>query len=936
MDNLPFDRKEIEGSISARFERVVKKFPHKIAVKSGGNILTYEELDAASDQVAQAIISSQGENPEPVAFFLKQRMPAVIAIMGILRAGKCYIPLDIALPAAKIIDIVKSTRTNLIIINKQDTACILEWAETGCRIISMDEISGSFSKKSSSMPALPGDLAAVFYTSGSTGEPKGVKWNHRSVLHASFVNVRRFPVGPEDHHSLNFSCSAAASVASIFGALLAGASLHLYDPAQGGINELVSWVKNESITILYSPVSLFRQLLYNIEDETYFPALRMVIVGGQPLYRHDITRFTKKFSKNCILVNRLALSEAGGLTYFFIDNQTELSGNVAPVGYPLEGKEVFLLDKSGNRVAEGENGEIAVRSRFLSPGYWHNSELTAEKFLPDPEGGDKRICLTGDMGKMLPDGCLVHIGRKDFVVKIRGYRVEIGAVETILHSLDSVKENVVVAHEDKNSGEKRLVAYLVSAADPAPTAVELRKGLETTLPSYMIPSVFVFLEKMPQTHTGKVDRNALPEPGGSRVDLGTVYAAPRLTTEKKLAGIWGEVLGVREVGIHDDFFVLGGDSLQLMSIYTHIEKTFGIIISGTEIAQCNTVERMAQYINGEKIYERFWEDRLERSSFEKPKQSDLFEYFKSRVLTFLGFALPYSIGSKLLSTFFSQTWIRFLFFKREVTLICQFLKSINNSCKEKDLLVKQSLTSNFWEGWRHVALSKTSNKVFQQWVTVKDLSVLNKLHKREHGVILISAHTTMMSLIFLLLDRLGVEDTMFVGEGGKLMMNLMGVSNRSSEKFLNSSLYNPLNDDMQRLYLRSTELYGAKKVLKRGGIVTIVPDGYVGKSGLELSFLGRRRRFAAGFAELAVETGATVIPVVSSMNYKGRIAVEFHTSLYDRSSDAGSRKSGYAGMIEQYVKLLEKKWREDPGSITLSHVKRFLELPLAEKPDRLH
>ena len=254
----------------------------------------------------------------------------------------------------------------------------------------------------------------------------------------------------------------------------------------------------------------------------------------------------------------------------------------------------MLLDDEGRDVGFHQIGEIAVRSRYLSPGYWCIPELTQAKFLPDPEGGGQRIYLTGDLGRMLPDGCLEHLGRKDFLVQIRGYKVDVAEIETALLDLPTIEQAVAMAQKDHH-GNHRIVAYIVSAQQP-PTITELRGFLKGKLPDYMLPASFVILDSLPQTPNGKVDRLALPAPGSGRPDLGNTFVPPRSPVENKLSEIWAAVLGLDQVGIQDNFLDLGGDSLLASQVIARVIKTCKVEVPLRSLWESPTIADMAVII----------------------------------------------------------------------------------------------------------------------------------------------------------------------------------------------------------------------------------------------------------------------------------------------------------------------------------------------------
>jgi acyl-CoA synthetase (AMP-forming)/AMP-acid ligase II len=274
----------------------------------------------------------------------------------------------------------------------------------------------------------------------------------------------------------------------------------------------------------------------------------------------DVERIRNHLPEDCVLIQRLASTETGMITRYIINKNTELRGNVIPVGYAVADSEVFILDESGEMLPPNNVGEIAVSSTYLASGYWHRPELTAAAFLPVPGEGNKKLYRLGDLGRMREDGCIELIGRRDTQVKIRGYRVELGEIEATLLSLEEISEVVVTAQE-LETGEKRLVAYVVPSNDGKVSRKNLRRSLNEKIPEYMIPSIFIPLAKLPLTDRNKIDLSALPDPGRGRPELDEEYIPPRTSIEMTLAGIWSEVLNVVPVGISDNFFELGGHSL---------------------------------------------------------------------------------------------------------------------------------------------------------------------------------------------------------------------------------------------------------------------------------------------------------------------------------------------------------------------------------------
>jgi acyl carrier protein len=317
--------------------------------------------------------------------------------------------------------------------------------------------------------------------------------------------------------------------------------------------------------------------------------------GGESTAKRDVDLYRKYFSRDCILVNRLGSTETGTLRWYFMDQSSVIEGNIVPVGYPVEDNEILLLDESGKELACDGIGEIAVKTRYVTPGYWKNPELTESRFLPGSESDDERIYRTGDVGRLLPDGCLIHLGRKDFQVKIRGHRVEIAEIEMALLDHPAIQQAIVVPREDY-ADDLRLAAYLVAKIQPGPNVRELRGFLKKTLPDYMIPSTWIFMEAFPLAPNGKPDRKGLPPPSSTRPELDTAFVAPRTPIESRLAQIWSEVLSIDPVGVNDNFLDLGGHSLAATRVVSRVLKDFQFEIPLRILFEAPTVAEMAVVI----------------------------------------------------------------------------------------------------------------------------------------------------------------------------------------------------------------------------------------------------------------------------------------------------------------------------------------------------
>ncbi|HEV8340823.1 MAG TPA: non-ribosomal peptide synthetase [Candidatus Binatia bacterium] len=586
---IEFSTKEVEQSIPDRFEKIVRMYPGRLAVKTEDQALSYGELNRVVNRLARAILAERGEGNEPVAILLEHGIAVLVAVMAILKAGKIYVPLDPSYPIARLRYMTEDSQAALVLTNDKNRSLADELA-SNAQVVSMDKIDADASDENLRLSISPDAFAYILYTSGSTGQPKGVVETHRNVLHGVLRVTNGLHISATDQLSFTHSCSSSASVRRIFPAFLNGASLHPLDVKKEGMSALANLLIREEITVFSS--GRVRDFLAALNPDQRFPKLRLVSFGGELVHKKEVDLARKFVSPECLVGIWMSTTETGSVTQYFIDKQTQIETDIVPIGFSVEGVEVLLLDELGQEIDAGEVGEIAVKSRYLSPGYWRKPELTEAKFLRDPRGGEERMYLTGDLGRKLPDGCLIHLGRKDAQVKIRGYRIEVAEIEAALLKLDDIKKAFVTVLE-KQPGIKSLVAYLVLRGEPVPTIGAIRRALAEKLPSHMIPSVFVMLDSMPLTPTGKIDRRALPVPEFSRPELDTAFVPPRTRIERELAQIWAEVLSIGPIGIHDKFLEMGGDSLLAVRVLTQVIERFQVEMSIQSFLQSPTVAEMA-------------------------------------------------------------------------------------------------------------------------------------------------------------------------------------------------------------------------------------------------------------------------------------------------------------------------------------------------------
>ena len=561
------------------------RHPDRLAVKTPAAAWTYDELNARANAVAHALLAQRGGGGQRIGLLFDQDAPMFAGILGVLKAGHAYVPLDPNYPPARITAVMSSAGVEAIVTEPahRELASLLVTPERQIDVMTLSPTS-----RNPIVPIDPKGLAYILYTSGSTGEPKGVMQTHRNVMHHVGAYTEALHIGKDDRLTSLSTYAFDTGVQDSFGALLNGASIHPLDlRRETRPGETLERICTERMTILHCTPTVYRHLM-RFRRGNGLSCVRAVVLGGEEARAADFDTFKAAFAPGTIFVNGLGLTESTVALHFFANHETRLTGSVLPVGRPVARTDVVLLDQDGK--PGGFCGEIGIRSAYVTPGYWGRPERTKAVFLDDPSGGERRIYRTGDMGRLLPDGQLVFMGRSDRQVKLRGIRIELGEIESALETHPDVGEAVVVAREEM-PGDKRLVAYVVGVT-AAPDAAELREHLALRLPDYMVPAQFVGLAGLPRLPNGKVDRNVLPEPPWE-AESNQSYVSPRTSVEKTLAEIYAELLGKERIGIKDDFFALGGHSLLATQLVSRVRDTLGVELQLRGLFAAPTVESLS-------------------------------------------------------------------------------------------------------------------------------------------------------------------------------------------------------------------------------------------------------------------------------------------------------------------------------------------------------
>jgi amino acid adenylation domain-containing protein len=593
----PFTEADLDQSIGDLFERQVARVPDRIAVEAGGSTCSYAELDVLANRLAHTILAQRSGSPAPICVLVRDQILQVAAIVGILKAGDPYLILEGRDPPARLSAIVADAEPALVLCDAASRSQANELFGDRVPLIDVDLASRDLSV-ASTQPGLSvaaDALANLMYTSGSTGRPKGVMQSHRTLIHCVKTTHNRLQHTDDDRMALLSPPTVGVSAAMLFAGLLIGATAMPFDVRSEGLARLAQWLKDAHVTSTYSLPVVMRNTLALLPAAYVLPDLRYVKLGGEAVYRRDVELFRQHLRADCVVQVTLGTTETYAITWSHLDHSTPIASlpSVLPVGVVEDDTELLLLDDSGTPVADGEAGEIVMRSAYLSPGYWKLPELTRSTYLQLADG--RREYHTGDLGRVLLDGNLQHLGRKDFLVKINGLHVTPAEVEIALREIDGVGDAAVVGHTDA-SGSARLLAYVQTSESADLDLAVLRERLAAKVLPHMVPSAFVQLERLPRLPNGKLDSRSLPSPDSAQLMRSRPYREPTSPLEVKLADIWREVLGLQRVGVDDDFAELGGDSLRAMQVLARGGQTFGVELPFDVLVEAHTVATLAQAV----------------------------------------------------------------------------------------------------------------------------------------------------------------------------------------------------------------------------------------------------------------------------------------------------------------------------------------------------
>ena len=583
------------------FDRMAQSMPEQVAISCGDTRISYRELQRRTDKLAHLLLSGGAKKKSIVAILLDNKVDAIISIIAVLKAGAVFVPFDPLLPDLRLETMVREVTPDLFITEANLTHRLNGFAHG--KVLTLDKyrrldqlaLDDLLASKTSE-PSAPDDFCYIYFTSGSTGRPKSIAGRLRGIDHFIRWQIQTLGIGKQDRVSQLLPLSFDGSLRDIFVPLCSGGMICVpeHNELVSNVKELVSWLDRESITLIHCVPTLFRAILNEELHADQFRALRYVLLAGEALLPSDVGRWREVFGQRVKLINLYGTSETTMAKFVYEVQPGDEKRRSVPVGKPMPGARALIVDEDGRACPPGAIGEIYIRTPYRSHGYYKQPELTAEVFIPNPFNTDPNdiVYKTGDLGRMLEDGNIEVLGRRDQQVKIRGVRVELDEINNAVRSFAAVQDVAVIDRKD-TSGANFLCAYIVGNGELKLDS--LREYLNERLPSSLVPSAFVMMEELPRTISGKIDRRALPDlnerPGRGEVVL------PRTATEQMVADIWSNTLGLPKISLHDNFFELGGHSLVATQVMVRVRKTLSIDLPLRALFENPTVAKFAAYID---------------------------------------------------------------------------------------------------------------------------------------------------------------------------------------------------------------------------------------------------------------------------------------------------------------------------------------------------
>lgn len=593
--HLPYSKEEIYSDYWGCVDSTIQKYSFKDFIVTKNKRMTFGDVDVLSRQIAEAISQI---NPPPatgVGIYLKDPCLVIPCMIGIMKSGNYVVVMDVTAPEQVQRSIIQDAGITLVISNTKNLDNARTTLGNQIQFINLDALDPNCDPDIKSAKYSCDEIAQILFTSGSSGKPKGAIKDYRFHVHAVYIHSKSFDYQPEDRLLQLSSFTFSGILNAVFAALLIGYSIYYYDIPEDGLASLPDWINENKISLYHSTPSIFRSIYSSLKPGIAFPTVRIFSLGGEKRLKSDLLSARKIFPGMSIVRLGYTGTEMHSVTVGMYPLEELLKMEVLPSGTPYEDVYLEIWNEEGKPVPRGEEGEIVVYSQSLARGYINNPELTRQKFIPDLDHPGWQRFKTGDLGKILNNDQLVHLGRIDNMTKIRGIRIELDTLEGLISTYPGVSQAVAKVFEDKK-GSKKLVCYFVPETGSLISSADMRRYLAARLPSQQLPNFFISLDTLPLTSTGKLAKNELPTPSFSRPAMAVPYQVPTNTLESKLVAIWEECLGIQGVGVLDDFFDLGGDSLVAVFMFSAIEDSLGKSLPVSTLLNAPNIHELAMIL----------------------------------------------------------------------------------------------------------------------------------------------------------------------------------------------------------------------------------------------------------------------------------------------------------------------------------------------------
>jgi acyl-coenzyme A synthetase/AMP-(fatty) acid ligase len=936
-----FETSDFNTTVTERFERMATLHAMQCALQTAQATWSYAELNQAANQIAHRLLQQEGAAGGQVIVFCAALVWQIAALLAVIKAGKTVIVADTSLPDARLGFIFGDSEATTVLVDTPLAAratAILATVDEPSSLITPLVVDTPGAATAVANPALvidPDTPLAMIYTSGSTGNPKGVVRSHRAQMQNIWRFYQRSNLPTPCRGGVSSSLAYAATFGLTLRLLLQGSTIYAYDLTAGSLPGFSQWLTQERIHFIIPPIALARQWCNSLTAPVELPDLQLVEFVGAQINKQDLQQLRAKVLGDYTIALVYGATETLNVTNYLVGDLAQLPEGALPGGYFSADKAVLVLDEQGEAVAQGQVGEIVIASRYIGTGYWRRAALTAAKFRSDPQEPTRRLFFTGDLGYLADDGCLYITGRKDFMVKVRGYLVELTEVEQVLAAVNGVAQAVVVAHEpataEPNSGaEKELTAYWVREPQAALTQPQLRTQLTERLPAYMLPTHFVELAALPLTPNGKIDRRALPAPTLNQGDAAGAAAAPRTPTEQALLQIWRHLLQREAIGFHDNFFALGGHSLLALRLLVQVEQHFQCALELRSFVFTPTIAHMAALLDNRQTAMALGQPASVAATTPLPNQETLAMLYAAltephkmqqlrratrptkaqpRWLQLLS-RLPQPLAMTSLAWLVQQRWVQQRYLPKQTKVVQQFLAGLEPPRLPMHLPETILARALFFGFLQHFQLR---GAIFQRLrrqppLPVAGMPLLAKARAQQQGVILLTSHDYQAPYF----RTLGVMQ--------RTIANMAPlVQPHAVEPVMAESL----------LYARQLEL--ARQILQQGGVIAIAPDvnrGHGPQTVVE--FHGRLHQFRTGFAELALLTDAQLFFVASDLQAYNRFSFRM-VGPFDRGSATMRYEERVQHLMNQYIEQLRIQWAKNPWALPWWLMREQLAYPPARQ-----